>query len=103
MDTVEAFSPGLYLVVDARGRIVWLGSAAGRQGVTGRVRTHLIESWKREVFDRVWVAPAYDHITRAALESAEGWAADALNLRAQMPHRTWPPSTNWSSLIAQTA
>lgn len=101
VDTVEAYSPGLYLVVDARGRIVWLGMAAGSRGVTGRIRTHLAEPWKRAVFHRVWVAPAYDQISRPALEAAEGWAADALALRSRMPHRTWPPSTNWLPLVSR--
>ncbi|MFF8401732.1 hypothetical protein ACF06P_08875 [Streptomyces sp. NPDC015684] len=101
VDAVEAFSPGLYLVVDVQGRIVWLGMAAGDLGVTGRIRKHLVEPWKRAVFDRVWVAPAYDQISRLALEAAEGWAADALALRTRMPHRTWPPSTNWLSLVGR--
>ncbi|MEU6603507.1 hypothetical protein ABZ922_00205 [Streptomyces shenzhenensis] len=101
VDTVEAFSPGLYLVVDAKGRIVWLGMAGGDQGVTGRIRTHLVEPWKRAVFHRVWVAPAYDQISRSALEAAEGWAADALDLRSRMPHRTWPPSANWCALVGR--
>lgn len=101
VDTVEAFSPGLYLVVDVQGRIVWLGMAAGDQGVTGRIRKHLDEPWKRAVFHRVWVAPAYDQISRPALEAAEGWAADALDLRSRMTHRIWPPSTNWGSLVGR--
>jgi len=101
IDAVETFSPGLYLVVDVQGRIVWLGMAAGDQGVTGRVRKHLTEPWKRSVFHRVWVAPAYDQISRPTLKAAEGWAADALALRSRMPHRDWPPSTNWLSLVGR--
>ena len=101
VDTVEAFAPGLYLVVDAHGRIVWLGMAAGEQGVTGRIRKHLLEPWKLAHFHRVWVASAYDQISRPALEAAEGWAADALDLRTRMPYRTWPPSTDWLSLIGR--
>ncbi|WP_280686342.1 hypothetical protein [Kitasatospora sp. MAA19] len=103
VDTAEAFAPGLYLVVDAEGRIVWLGMAAGDQGVTGRINSHLAEPWKRAVFHRVWAAPAHDHISRPALEAAEGWAADALDLRTRMPHRTWPPSAAWPTLIGQHA
>ncbi|MFF3089722.1 hypothetical protein ACFVRB_32475 [Streptomyces nojiriensis] len=103
VNAVEAWSPGLYLVVDSSGRIVWLGMAAGDQGVTGRIKTHLSEPWKRATFDRVWIAAAHDGISRRALEAAEGWAADALDLRAQMPDRTWPPSTDWHALIASTA
>ncbi|MGH3323109.1 MAG: hypothetical protein ACRDOV_01585 [Streptomyces sp.] len=40
VDTVEAFSPGLYLVVDNQGRIVRLGRPAGDHGGAGRIRTH---------------------------------------------------------------
>lgn len=101
VDTVEAFCPGLYLVADAHGRIVWLGMAAGDQGVLGRIRKHLGEPWKRAVFHRVWIASAYDQISRPALEAAEGWAADALDLRARMPHRTWPSSTHWQLLVGR--
>ncbi|MYX12439.1 hypothetical protein GTY67_03205 [Streptomyces sp. SID8374] len=99
VDTVDAISPGVYLVTDPQGRIVWLGKAAGGRGVAGRIRKHLAESWKRAVFHRVWVAPACDQISRSALEAAEGWAADALAMRTRMPHRAWPLSTNWLSLI----
>ncbi|MGW8487430.1 hypothetical protein [Streptomyces sp. NPDC055886] len=99
VDSVEAFSPGIYLVVDAQGRIVWLGMGAGDRGVTGRIKKHLEEPWKMATFHRVWVAPAYDQISRAALKAAEGWAADALDLRTRMPFRTWPPSSNWRSLV----
>ncbi|MCI3246451.1 MULTISPECIES: hypothetical protein [Streptomyces] len=100
VDTVRAFFPGLYLVVDAQGRIVWLGMAAGFLGVTGRIVQHRTEPWKRRVFDRVFVAEAREEITRPALEAAEGWAADALNLRTWMPYRTWPASTNWGALVS---
>ncbi|EGE39499.1 hypothetical protein GTY83_00410 [Streptomyces sp. SID4928] len=100
VDTVRAFFPGLYLVVDAQGRIVWLGMAAGFLGVTGRIMQHRTEPWKRRVFDRVFVAEAREEITRPALEAAEGWAADALNLRTWMPYRTWPASTNWGALVS---
>ncbi|MET9403341.1 hypothetical protein [Kitasatospora sp. NPDC002965] len=98
-DRVTAFFPGLYLVTDVRGRIVWLGKAAGALGVTGRIAQHRTEPWKRQVFDRVFVAEADDRITGPALEAAEGWAADALNLRSRMPHRTWPPSGAWPALV----
>lgn len=98
--TVRAFFPGLYLVVDAQGRIIWLGMAVGFLGVTGRINQHRSEPWKRRVFDRVVVAKAREEITRPALKAAEGRAAEALNLRTWMPYRTWPASTNWGAFVS---
>jgi hypothetical protein len=89
------------LVTDERGRIVWLGMAAGELGVAGRIRMHLRERWKQIAFDRVWIAPAEDRITRKALEAAEGWAADAIDLRTRMPGHRWPSAAAWPELIGQ--
>ncbi|TKA04906.1 hypothetical protein [Actinacidiphila oryziradicis] len=90
IDAVDVTSPGLYLVVDAAGRIVWMGMAAGDEGIAGRITMHLREEWKRTTFDRVWTFPAWDSVSRQELAAAESWAADALDLRSQMPDRTWP-------------
>ncbi|MFE5894798.1 hypothetical protein ACFQ6E_38505 [Streptomyces sp. NPDC056462] len=75
--------------------------AAGDQGVTGRIRKHLVEPWMSAVFHRVRVALAYEQTSPAALEAAEGRAADALAPRTRMPHHTLPPSTNWLSLVGR--
>ena len=101
VDSVQAYSPGLYLALDAKHRILWLGKASGAQGVTGRIRKHLTEPWKREAFHWIWVAPAYDQIPDPALKAAEGWAAEALDLRTKMPHRTWPSSAGWLPLVSR--
>ncbi|MFE6174732.1 hypothetical protein [Streptomyces sp. NPDC056464] len=46
-------------------------------------------------------AAGIPQIDPAALEAAEGWAADALAPRTRMPHHTLPPSTNWLSLVGR--
>ncbi|HEY3514589.1 MAG TPA: hypothetical protein VGL36_35745 [Kribbella sp.] len=86
--------PGLYVMLDELGRIRWMGSAGGRLGVLGRVRSHLNDHghpWKKTTFDRIVVAPATDQISRSTLRRCEGRAAESMCLDRYLPGHIWPP------------
>lgn len=86
--------PGLYVMLDEAGQIRWMGSASGRLGILGRVRTHLTDpghAWKKTTFNRIVVAPATDQISRSTLHRCEGRAAEAMCLDRCLPGHIWPP------------
>ncbi|GAA1733616.1 MULTISPECIES: hypothetical protein [Streptomyces] len=92
---------GLYLVVDADGRLRWLGKARRVGGVGTRLRNHLRHPERARAFTAVYVIEADPFSPRKALEAAEGRAADAIGLRGRMGPRTWPVVTQaqWLALV----
>lgn len=90
---------GLYLAVDNDERVRWLGKAHRAGGVGARLGEHLDRPERAAVFAAVYVAEADPYITREAIAAAEGYAADALQLRGRLGPRTWPPSDNWAVVV----
>ncbi|MGY5074256.1 hypothetical protein [Streptomyces griseus] len=92
---------GLYLAVDADGRLRWLGKAHRGSGVSTRLRDHLRHPERARVFTAVYVIEADPFSPRRAIEAAEGRAADAIGLRGRMGPRTWPvvTQTQWLALV----
>lgn len=100
LDTLSNVLVGLYIAVDAHGRLRWLGKACRNGGVTQRLREHLSHPERERVFTHVYVAEADPECGTGALGCAEGMAADLLQLRGRLGPRTWPPATDWNHLVA---
>lgn len=92
---------GLYLVVDADGRLRWLGKAHRDDGVGARLRDHFRHPERARVFAGVFVVEADPFSPPKAIKAAEGWAADLIGLRGRMGPRTWPVVTEaeWLALV----
>ncbi|MEU2232258.1 hypothetical protein [Streptomyces vietnamensis] len=92
---------GLYLTVDADGRLRWLGKAHREGGVGARLRHHLAHAERARVFTNVFVIEADAFSPPKAIEAAEGRAADMIGLRGRMGPRTWPVVTQaqWLALV----
>ncbi|MDG9728525.1 MULTISPECIES: hypothetical protein [unclassified Streptomyces] len=93
---------GLYLVVDADGRLRWLGKAHRGDGVGARLRDHFRHPERARVYAGVFVVEADPFSPPQAVEAAEGRAADLIGLRGRMGPRTWPVVTQeqWLALVA---
>ncbi|MEU9961252.1 hypothetical protein [Streptomyces sp. NPDC050982] len=92
---------GLYLAVDADGRLRWLGKAHRDGGVGARLRDHLRHPERERVYAGVFVAAADPFSPPLAIKAAEGRAADLIGLRGRMGPRTWPVFTpaQWLALV----
>jgi hypothetical protein len=92
---------GLYLVVDADGRLRWLGKAHRDGGVGARLRDHFRHPERSRVYAGVFVVEADPFSPPEAINAAEGWAADLIGLRGRMGPRTWPVVTQaqWLALV----
>ncbi|MFJ5157054.1 hypothetical protein ACIQCF_37080 [Streptomyces sp. NPDC088353] len=92
---------GLYLAVDADGRLRWLGKAHRDGGVGARLRDHFRHPERARVFTGVFVVAADPFSPPRAIEAAEGRAADLIGLRGRMGPRTWPVVTpaRWLALV----
>lgn len=92
---------GLYLVVDADGRLRWLGKAHRDGGVSARLRDHFRHPERSRVYAGVFVAEADPFSAPQAIKAAEGWATDLIGLRGRMGPRTWPVVTQeqWLALV----
>ena len=92
---------GLYLVVDAGGRLRWLGKAHRDGGVGDRLRDHFRHPERARVFAGVFVVTADPFSPPKAIEAAEGRAADLIGLRGRMGPRAWPVVTQaqWLALV----
>lgn len=92
---------GLYLVVDADGRLRWLGKAHRGGGVGARLRDHFRHPERARVYAGVFVVEADPFSPSKAIEAAEGRAADVMGLRGRMGPRTWPVVTQaqWLALV----
>ncbi|MEV7325235.1 hypothetical protein [Streptomyces sp. NPDC093970] len=92
---------GLYLVVDADGRLRWLGKAHRGGGVGARLRDHFRHPERARVFAGVFVVAGDPFSPQKAIEAAEGRAADLIGLRGHMGPRTWPVVTQdqWLALV----
>lgn len=92
---------GLYLAVDAEGRLRWLGKAHRNGGVGARLRDHFRHPERERVYAGVFVVEADPFSPPLAIEAAEGRAADLIGLRGRMGPRTWPvvAQTQWLSLV----
>ncbi|GLW51918.1 hypothetical protein Stsp02_75780 [Streptomyces sp. NBRC 14336] len=92
---------GLYLVLDADGRLRWLGKAHRGGGVGARLRDHFQHPERARVFTGVFVVAADPFSPPRAIEAAEGRAADLIGLRGRMGPRTWPVVTEaqWLALV----
>lgn len=101
--TLDDVLTGLYLVVDAEGRLRWLGKAQRDRGVGGRLRSHFRHPERVRVYAGVWVVEADPFSRRAAIKAAEGCAADLIGLRGRMGPRTWPVVTHEQWLTAVTS
>ncbi|MFI9248138.1 hypothetical protein ACIGXF_37530 [Streptomyces sp. NPDC053086] len=84
---------GLYLAVDADGRLRWLGKAHRDGGVGARLRNHFRHPERARVFAGVFVVAADPFSPPKAIEAAEGRAADLIGVRGRMGPRTWPVVT----------
>ncbi|WP_234363674.1 MULTISPECIES: hypothetical protein [unclassified Streptomyces] len=97
---------GLYLAVDADGRLRWLGKAHRDGGVGARLRDHFRHPERARVFAGVLVVAADPFSPPQAIKAAEGRTADLIGLRGRMGPRTWPVVTEaqWLALVtAQSA
>lgn len=94
---------GLYLVVDADGRLRWLGKAHRGGGVGARLRDHFRHPERSRVFAGVFVVEADPFSPTQAIQAAEGRAADLIGLRGRMGPRTWPVIAREQWLIQVTA
>lgn len=92
---------GLYLAVDADGRLRWLGKAHRDGGVGARLRDHFRHPERDRVFAGVFVVAADPFSPPQAIKAAEGRAADLIGLRGRMGPRTWPVVTpaQWLALV----
>ncbi|MFP1629766.1 hypothetical protein ACLB9X_32445 [Streptomyces sp. 5K101] len=92
---------GLYLAVDADGRLRWLGKAHRDGGVGARLRNHFRHPERARVFAGVFVVEADPFSPPKAIEAAEGRAADLIGLRSRMGTRRWPTVTEaqWLALV----
>lgn len=92
---------GLYLAVDAEGRLRWLGKAHRDRGVVDRLRDHFRHPERARVFAGVFLVAADPFSPRRAIEAAEGRTADLIGLRGRMGPRTWPVVTQeqWLALV----
>jgi hypothetical protein len=92
---------GLYLAVDADGRLRWLGKAHRDGGIGARLRDHLRHRERARVFAGVFVVEADPFSPPQAIEAAEGRAADLAGLRSRMGTRRWPAVTQaqWLALV----
>ncbi|WP_093867822.1 hypothetical protein [Streptomyces sp. KS_5] len=92
---------GLYLAVDADGRLRWLGKAHRDGGVGARLRDHFRHPERARVYAGVFVVEADPFSPPAAVKAAEGRAADLIGLRGRMGPRTWPVVTQaqWLALV----
>lgn len=92
---------GVYLAVDAEGRLRWLGKAHREGGIGARLRDHLRHLERARVFTGVFVVEADPFSPPQAIEAAEGRAADAIGLRSLMGTRRWPTVTQaqWLALV----
>jgi hypothetical protein len=93
---------GLYLAVDADGRLRWLGKAHSDGGIGARLQDHLKHPERARVFMGVFVVAADPFSLPQAIKAAEGRAADLIGLRGRMGPRTWPVVTQaqWLALVA---
>ncbi|MFF1932010.1 hypothetical protein [Streptomyces sp. NPDC058228] len=92
---------GLYLAVDADGRLRWLGKAHRDGGVGARLRDHFRHPERARVFTEVFVVAADPFSPPKAIEAAEGRTADLIGLRGRMGARNWPVVTEarWLALV----
>ncbi|MGW9498652.1 hypothetical protein ACWG5P_30500 [Streptomyces prasinus] len=92
---------GLYLAVDADGRLRWLGKGHRDGGIGARLRDHLKHPERARVFMGVFVVEADPFSLPQAIKAAEGRAADLIGLRGRMGPRTWPVVTQaqWLALV----
>ncbi|MEU4259639.1 hypothetical protein AB0B42_26440 [Streptomyces fradiae] len=92
---------GLYLAVDAEGRLRWLGKAHRDGGVGARLRDHFRHPERARVYAGVFVVAADPFGPPLAIKAAEGRAADLIGLRGRMGPRTWPVVTQaqWLALV----
>ncbi|MEV7077809.1 hypothetical protein AB0N88_04515 [Streptomyces sp. NPDC093516] len=93
---------GLYLAVDADGRMRWLGKAHRDGGIGARLRDHLRHPERARVFTGVFTVEADPFSPPKAIEAAEGRTADAIGLRGRLGPRTWPVVTQAQWLAAVT-
>ncbi|MEV0898223.1 hypothetical protein [Actinoplanes sp. NPDC049802] len=91
---------GLYLAAGSDGRLRWLGKAYRGRGLATRIREHLDVPERAAEFHHLYVVEALAYSPPAAIECAEGKAADLLRLRATMSGRRWPSSARWPELVA---
>ncbi|WP_329240467.1 hypothetical protein OG223_53785 [Streptomyces sp. NBC_01478] len=94
---------GLYLAVDADGRLRWLGKAHRDGGVGARLRDHFRHPERARVYAGVFVVEADPFSPAKAVEAAEGRAADLIGLRGRMGPRTWPVVTQEQWLARVTS
>jgi hypothetical protein len=96
---------GLYLAVDADGRLRWLGKAHRDGGVGARLRDHFQHPARARVFAGVFVVVADPFSPPQAIKAAEGRTADLIGLRGRMGPRTWPAVTEaqWLALVTAPA
>lgn len=94
---------GLYLAVDAEGRLRWLGKAHRDGGVRARLGDHFRHPERERVYAGVFVVEADPFSPVKAIEAAEGRAADLIGLRGRMGPRTWPVVTEAQWLAQVTS
>ncbi|MGW1934179.1 hypothetical protein [Streptomyces sp. NPDC001919] len=92
---------GLYLAIDADGRLRWLGKAHRDGGVGARLRDHFRHPERARVFAGVFAVAADPFSPPKAIKAAEGRAADLIGLRGRLGPRTWPVVTqdHWLALV----
>ncbi|MER6354637.1 hypothetical protein ABT186_23165 [Streptomyces sp. NPDC001634] len=92
---------GLYLALDADGRLRWLGKAHRDGGIGGRLQDHFRHPERARVFAGVFAVAADPFSPPKAIKAAEGRAADLIGLRGRMGPRTWPAVTQaqWLALV----
>ncbi|MGY1583250.1 hypothetical protein [Streptomyces sp. MN13] len=101
LSVLDGVLAGLYLTVDAEGRLRWLGKAHRDGGVGARLRDHFRHAERTRVFAGVFVVEADPFSLSKAIEAAEGRAADVIGLRGRMGPRSWPVVTEaqWLALV----
>lgn len=100
---LEEVMVGIYLVTDPLERVVWLGQARRDNGVAARLRDHLRVPSRAEAFAHVRVLHLDDFTPVAALNAAEGRAADLLRLRGTLGQRRWPSAARWAEFCSPAA
>ncbi|MFI0813552.1 hypothetical protein [Streptomyces echinatus] len=105
LTVLDGVLAGLYLAVDADGRLRWLGKAHRDGGVGARLRNHFRHPERARVFAGVFALEADPFSPPKAIEAAEGRAADLIGLRGRMGPRTWPVVTQdqWLALVTSQA
>lgn len=90
----------VYLGLDRDARIRYCGQSVRDSGVGQRVREHLANEQRRDMFATFVVVALHDLAPYEVVDAIEGRLADVLGLRGPGRGRRWPSAAAWPELVA---